>query len=72
MTHIDLTIQSSTIVEVKAPVLFHCLFCGRPITQRNRLSYPVAAQHQHAPVYRCRCGMIIGELVAVLRGEGAE
>lgn len=60
MTHIDLTIQPSIAVEVKAPVLFPCPYCHRGIRSTQRLNYPPAAVGAFAPVYRCLCGKFIG------------
>ena len=63
MQHLDLIIQQTTIIEVKAAVLFTCPYCGRGVTAARRVAYPPGAVGVHRPVYRCLCRMIIGELV---------
>lgn len=58
-------IIGTTIHEVKRAVAT-CPFCGHPIMERQRLSYPVDAIGMFAPVYRCDrahggCGRHVGE-----------
>lgn len=53
----------NTIIEVKLAPLFACPYCGRAITQRNRVAYPAIVAHTFAPVYHCRCGKHFGEKI---------
>jgi predicted RNA-binding Zn-ribbon protein involved in translation (DUF1610 family) len=61
---LDLTTYPGVVHEVKAAVLFACPYCGRGVTERNRLSYPAAVIGVYAPIYRCRCARYIGALLS--------
>lgn len=71
MHHIDIVVQQSVIVEVKAAVLFTCPYCHRGITAARRVAYPPDAVGVYRPVYKCLCRMIIGELVEAQTERGA-
>jgi len=57
----DLTTKPGIMHEVKAA---RCPYCGRVLSESQRLSYPPAAVGAFAAVYRCGCGKHIGAPIA--------
>ena len=51
-----------------APLVCRCPYCGRTVTEAQRLRYPQGASHSFAPVCRCGCGKHIGAPVASYAG----
>lgn len=47
-----------TLHEAKA--VARCPYCGSPIRESQRLSYPPGAVGAFATVYRCSCGKHLG------------
>lgn len=55
-----MTVDLMSIRRPANPLIMHCPFCGKPITEARRLPYPATLIAHLAPVYRCRCGKHLG------------
>jgi DNA-directed RNA polymerase subunit RPC12/RpoP len=47
---------------------FFCPYCGHAVMPNARLSYPMGAVGQFAPIYRCsKCNKVVGEPLTMVR-----
>lgn len=56
---LDIVTKGGVIREAKGSIA-QCPYCGRALTDAQRLTYPPAAVGAFATVYRCGCGKHIG------------